>query len=177
MDKPYLNGTIKLDELALRKTFIYNLNKINPILTQLTLQLPHLAKASYYGDLQNAITELLAEVKVQVNRIEIIFKELRVIPDQKISLVLSYTLKSLLADKNDLTDNLSKDLYLVFHIQKLLSIKKSYYSVLKSIAGSLNNIDIKQCLQYNHDECEDNQVIFKLIAKEYMESSINHFLS
>ncbi|MGI4803138.1 MAG: DUF892 family protein [Janthinobacterium lividum] len=178
MEKPYLNGSIKLDELALKKAFIYNLNKIHPVLIQLTVLLPHLAEESCYGDLNNAITELSAEVEIHVNRINTIFQELKVIPNKEKNQVIIHTLHALLPEKEYCyLDNLSKDLHLVFHIQNILNTKRNYYSILKSIAGSLNNIDIKQYLQYSYDECEDNQLIFKLIAKEYMESNINTFLS
>lgn len=178
MEKPYLNNNTKLDEQALRKAFIYNLNKIHPVLLHLSTQLPCLADESCYGDLNNAITELSAEVKIHVIRINTIFEALSVTPNPKKTSVIIRTLKVLIPDRNDyLLDNLSKDLHLVFHIQKILNIERNYYSILKSIASSLNNIGIKQHLQYNYDECESNQTMFKLIAKEYMESSINHFLS
>lgn len=178
MEKPYLNGTIKLDESALQKAFVYNLNKINPVLLQLDEQLPCMAEESCYGDLQNAITELSTEVKNQINRVDTIFKKLRVIPNGKICTNMDFRLRALFPDKNNyLLDNLSKDLYLVFHIQEILSIKRNYYSILRSIAGSLNSIDINQYLQYSYDECEDNQNVFKMIAKEYMESSINTYLN
>ncbi|MGI4751540.1 MAG: DUF892 family protein [Janthinobacterium lividum] len=177
MEKPYLNGRTKLDELALQKAFIYNLNKIHPVLVHLTDQLPCLAEQSCYGDLQNAITELSEEIKVHVNRINTIFQELKEIPNTEKSIVITRILEVLLPDKKDhFLDNLSKDLHLVFHIQKILNLKRNYYFILKSIAGSLNNIDIKQYLQYSFNECESNQLMFKLIAKEYMESSINTFL-
>ncbi|RYY08080.1 MAG: DUF892 family protein [Sphingobacteriaceae bacterium] len=178
MEKPYLNNNTKLDEQALQKTFIYNLNKIHPVLLHLNNQLPCLADESCYGDLENAITELSVEVKIHVTRINTIFETLSVAPSTEKCSVMIRTLKVLLPDKKDFfLDNLSKDLHLVFHIQKILNIKRNYYSILKSIAGSLNNIDVKQYLQCNYDECEMNQNMFKLIAKEYMDSSINPFLS
>ncbi len=178
MEKPYLNNNTKLDEQALRKAFIYNLNKIHPILIHLNSHLPCLADESCYGDLENAITELCAEVKVQVTRLDTIFTALCATPLDQKNIVITRTLNNLLPDKNrPFSDNLLKDLNLVFHIQKILNIEIYYYCILKSIASSLNNISIKQYLQYNSDECESNQTMFKLIAKEYMDSSIDQFLS
>ncbi|RYE37036.1 MAG: DUF892 family protein [Sphingobacteriaceae bacterium] len=177
MEKPYLNNDIKLDEQALRKIFLYNLNKIYPVLLHLTYQLPCLADESCFGDLENALTELFMEVKLHVARINAIFDELKEVPKTEKSISVNKILEALLPDKGEYSfDNLSKDLHLVFHVQKILNIKRNYYSILKSIAGSLNNIDIKQHLQYNYDECESNQIMFKLIAKEYMDTSINTFL-
>ena len=177
MKKPYLDNHTKLDEPALQRAFIYNLNKIHPLLIKFKNQLSYLADESCYGDLENAIQELSAEVASHVARIDIIFNTLHKNPDMQHSISTQSILSVLVPDENSyLQDNLSKDLSLVFYIQKILSVKKFYYSTLKSIAGSLNNIDIKQYLQYSYDECESNQTMFKLIAKEYMESSINPFL-
>lgn len=178
IEKPFLCGNIKLDEAALQNAFIYNLNQIHPVLLHLIDHLPALANATCYGDLQNAIQELLSEVVIHLNRINTIFLQLKTVPENKKSLMLVRVLEVLLPDEEEqLPDNLSKDLFLVFHIQKILNVKKNYFYILKSIAGSLNNIDIKMYLQYCCDECEANQLTFKLIAKEYMESSINTFLS
>ncbi len=178
VEKPFLYGNIKLDEAALRTAFLYNLNKIHPILLHLVDHLPDLANETCYGDLQNAIQELLSEVVIHLNRINTIFLQLKAVPDSKKNLMLIRVLEVLLPDKDEqLLDHLSKDLFLVFHIQKILNIKRNYFYILKSISGSLNNIDIKKYLQYCYDECEDNLLMFRLIAKEYMESSINTFLS
>jgi hypothetical protein len=177
MEKPFLLGNLKLDEAALRKIFIYNLNKIYPILLHLENHLPELAGTTCYGDLQNAILELTSEVNIQATRIDDIFLQLKEVPVRKVSPATNCVLQVLVPDSGySYLDGLSKDLSLVFHLQKVLNIKKNYFYILKSIAGSFNNINIKQHLQYSCDECEDNQLIFKLIAKEYMESSINPFL-
>lgn len=178
IEKPFLYGNIKLDETALRSAFLYNLNKIHPVLQHLVEHLPGLANETCYGDLQNAIQELLSEVIIHLNRINTIFSQLKTVPDNKKSLAQTRILEILLPDREEyLSDHLSKDLFLVFHIQKVLNIKRNYFYILKSISSSLNNIDIKKYLQHCYDECEDNQLMFRLIAKEYMESSINTFLS
>ena len=177
MEKPFLSGNLKLNEDALKKIFLYNLNQIHPILLQLKNILPELAKATNFGDLQNVVDEFLLEVKSQTIRVDEIFKQLNEIPTER----YSYTTKQLLQTlehkhEYEQMDNLSKDLSLVFHLQKVVLIIKNYFHILKSIANSLNSLNIKQNLQYSYDECEDNQIMFTLLAKEYMESSINTFL-
>ena len=177
MEKLYLSGNIKVDEVSLKKIFIYKLNYIYLILDWLAENLPELAKAVAYGDLENAIEELTSEVKVQICRINEIFILLKEAPNKNNNPVTSELLQILTPDYTfETTDNLLRDLYFVFYLQKIIGIQKSYFYILKSISNTLNDINIKQYLQYSCDECDDNQIIFTLIAKEYMESTINTFL-
>ncbi len=175
MEKPFLSGNLKLDEASLKRIFIYNLNQVYPVLLHLADSLPILAKSIFYGDLHNAAEELLSEVKVQLDRVDAIFVHLKEVP--KNSNTPNDKIQFLTFDNEDeLLDGLSKDLALVFYLQKIIAVKKNYFHILKSIGNSLNDINIKQYLQYSCDECEENQMIFRLIAKEYMESTINKFL-
>jgi ferritin-like metal-binding protein YciE len=177
MEKPYLSGSIKLDELSLQKVFLYNLNQTHSILLHLAEHLPKLSAAIYYGDLQNAVEELSAEVKVQINRINDIYLLIKEVPVSNNRFNTSKLLPHLTPNyEYEPNDHLLKDLAFVFYLQGVVGIKINYFSILKSIANTLNNINIKQYLQYCFDECEDNQLILKLIAKEYMESTINVFL-
>ncbi len=177
MEKPFLSGNLKLDEASLRKIFIYNLNKIFPILLYLKNTLPSMAHYSFYGDLQNVIEELLSEVHVQIERVNDIFTELKEVPVEENDPV-NIKLLQILTCNNDYEpmDNLSKDLSLVFYLQRIIAIKTNYFYILKSISNSFNSINIKQHLQYSCDECKENKLLFRLIAKEYMETSINNFL-
>lgn len=177
MEKPYLSGNLKLDEDALRKIFICNLNQIYLILLCLTECLPVIAKAACYGDLENVINELLQEVKMQLFRINDIFIQLDLPPNEKCPSATNKIWQMLVHQyEYEQMDNLSKDLSIVFHLQKILTIKENYFQTLKSIANSLNSINIKQHLQYSCDECRFNKETITLVAKEYMESSINTFL-
>ncbi len=172
-----MSGNLKLDETSLRKIFLYNLNQIFFVLLHLADRLPLMAKETCYGDLQNVVEELLSEVLDHIYRLDNIFTELKEAPaarntcsDKKIAYFLTQD------DEDEQLDNLSKDLSLVFHLQKIMAVKCNYYFVLRSISNSFNNINIKQNLQYSCDECERNISMFRLIAKEYMETSINKFL-
>lgn len=178
MEKPFLSGNLKLDEASLKKIFIYNLNQIFPILLYLKHTLPLMEKYIFFGDLQNVIDELLSEVQVQVNRVNEIFIELKEVPYEENDKV-NIKLLQILAYNNESEpcDNLSKDLSLVFYLQRIIAIKTNYFYILKSISNSFNSINIKQHLQYSCDECKENKLLFRLIAKEYMETSINNFLN
>lgn len=177
MEKPFLPGNLKLDEASLKRIFLYNLNHIYPILLHLKESLPLLAKAACYGDLQNVIEELVSETKVQLGRVNDIFVQFKEIPVEKNQSDISNMLQALTPDQeHELFDELSKDLLLVFYLQKVIAIERNYFYILKSIATLLNSAMIKQYLQHSYDECEDNQTILRLIAKEYMDSTINTFL-
>lgn len=177
MDKPYLSANTKLDESALEKLLLDNLNNTYCFLLQFEQVLPDLAKDACFGDLENAIDELLTEVKLQISRLLEIFNQLGAKPNNE-----NNDIEQSLSNYNTIfldesKDNLLTDLSIVFFLKRILSIEKSYFSTLKLILGSLNDIHTKQSVQYCLDECEDNLIIFVLIAKEYMESNINNFLN
>jgi len=178
MEKPFLLNNLKLDEEALRKIFVFNLNQIHLILLYLTECLPLIAKATCYGDLENIINEeILSDVKVQLFRISDIFMQLNIVPNQNCPSKLNELLPNLnYKYEYEQMDSLSKDLSIVFYLQKLLSIKENHFQILKSIANSLNSINIKSYLQYNCDECKNNKEMLTLVAKDYIESNINTFL-
>jgi ferritin-like metal-binding protein YciE len=177
MEKPYLTSNLKIDEDALKKTFICKLNELYLILLSLTQCLPLIAKATNFGDLENVIEQLLSEVKIQIFRIDQIFVLFNIIPNDNNFLSVSKILQ-LLPHKYEYgqMDNLSKDLSIVFHLQKILAIQHNYFHILKSIANSLNNISIKQYLQYSCDECKDSKEMLDNVAKDYIESHIDGFL-
>lgn len=177
MEKPYLSGNLKLDESSLKTIFLHNLNQTYSVLLHIADQLPKLTKVVYYGDLHNVVEELLLEVKVQINRLNEVFFHLKETPAEKNNFDNTQELKFLTPEYNyEPTNNLLRDLSFVLYLQRIVGVKINCFSILKSIAHSLNNINIKQCLLYNFDECTENQLMLRLIAKEYMESNINNFL-
>ncbi|RYY07435.1 MAG: hypothetical protein EOP43_03280 [Sphingobacteriaceae bacterium] len=177
MEKPYLSGNLKLDESSLRKIFSYNLNQTYSILLHIEDQLPKLAKVVYYGDLHNVVEELLSDVKIQINRLDEIFFHLKEVPTEKNNPNFSEKFQFITPEyEYEPVDNLLRDLSYVLYLQKIIGIKTNCFFILKSIAHPLNNINVKQCLLYNFDNCKDNQLMIRLVAKEYMESNINNFL-
>lgn len=177
MEKPYLSGNLKLDEPSLKKIFSSNLNQTYSVLLHIAEQLPELAKVVYYGDLHNVVEELLSEVKVQIDRLNEVFFYLKEVPAEKTNFDATKELQFLTPEYGyEPADNLLGDLSHVLYLQKIIGIKISYFYILKSIAHPLNNTNIKQCLLHSFNECLENQLMVRLVAKEYMESNINNFL-
>jgi hypothetical protein len=177
MEKPFLCGNLKLNEQSLKQVFLFNLNQIYSVLKDLTHSLPVLADQTCYGDLQNVIEELLSEVYQQLGYVEVIYWQLNEVPTENDGFrpkAIS-EINICPVDEGD-QQSLSSDLSLVFHLQQVLVVKNYYFQMLKSISNSLNDVIIKENIQYCYDQCADNQTVFKLIAKEYMESRINAFL-
>ncbi|MGI4020450.1 MAG: DUF892 family protein [Janthinobacterium lividum] len=177
MEKPYLSGNLKLDESSLKKIFLHNLNQTYSVLLHIADHLPKLAKVVYYGDLQNVVEELLSEVKVQINRLNEVFFHLKEVPAEKDNFHATKEFQFLTPEyEYEPADNLLKDLSFVLYLQRVIGIKVNCFYILKSIAHPLNNTNIKQSLMYSFDECSENLLMVRLIAKEYMESNINNFL-
>ncbi|MEX8547154.1 MAG: DUF892 family protein [Mucilaginibacter sp.] len=177
MEKPFLCGNLQLNENSLNKVFLFNLNQIYSILQSLTQSLPVLADKTCFGDLHFVVEELLSEVFEQIGHIETVFLQLKEVPAKIGSPTANDILKLAIGYHEDENQHkLSNDLALVFHLQQILVVKCHYFQLLKSIANSLNDITVKENIQYCFDQCAENQTLFKLIAKEYMESRVNVFL-
>lgn len=177
MEKPFLLNNYKLDEASLKKVFLHNLNELYPILLNLSAVLPQFALATCFGDLQNVIEELLFELEIQIDRVDEVFLSLKEVPLCCKNLSENYVLQNPIPDlENDLMTDLTKDLLLIFAIQKNIAVKTNYFNILKSIANSLNDINIKENIQHCYNECEENTLLFKLIAKEYSENNINSYI-
>lgn len=177
MEKPFLCGNLQLNETSLNRIFLANLNQIYFILQSLTQSLPVLAAETCYGDLHFVVEELLSEVHEQIGCVEIIFLQLKEAPAKKSGTPVNIGLQAITQNQEDENQhNLSNDLALVFQLQQTLVVKNHYFHLLKSISNSLNNIIIKENIQYCFDQCAENQVIFQLVAKEYIESRVNIFL-
>lgn len=177
MEKPYLLNNYKLDEFALKKVFLHNLNELYPVLLHLAESLPNLAQATCFGDLQNIIEQLSMEVNNQIIITYDIYTQLKEIPADPQNFADECIIQAKIpVFADELMDNLSKDLLIIFFLQKIIAVKRSYFYILKSIANCLHSTNIKEYLQYCFNECEDNIKLFQLVAKEYAESNINNFL-
>lgn len=71
-------------------------------------------------------------------------------------------------DENQ-TEPILNDLDLMLYVQLLEHVNITSYRMLIMIAKILKYDDIKQLLKENYDESQDNDKLFTLIAKEYIE--------
>src|SRR5476651_1494526 len=68
------SGDLKLNDAALDKIFIKQLDNIYCIKKHLLIVLPKLAEKASFPDLRGAIVENIDQVKVQILRMDVIYK-------------------------------------------------------------------------------------------------------
>ena len=159
------------DAVFLKQTFLHHLNRIYNAKCLLREHTPRLVGLASFTDLQSAVKEFGGDVKKQLERMETIYKLIGETPSPQIC----NPIKSIIKDEFYLEEGqnipLLNDLDLVLYLQLLEHINITSYRMLIMIAKILKYNEIKQLLTENFDESEDNDLLFTLIAKEYLKAN------
>ncbi|QKJ29736.1 DUF892 family protein [Mucilaginibacter mali] len=163
------NGDLKLDEAALRKLFLRQLDNVYCIKKHLVKILPSLADKASFPDLKNAILENADQIKLQLLRMDVIYKIYNATyKDQKCIGVKTLSLEAYVASRIEKQLPVERDLALLIHLQITESVEMAYFNVLKNIAASLNNNEVETLLQQNFETAVSSMKLYELIAKEYI---------
>jgi len=163
------NGDLKLNEAALTKLFIKQLDNIYCIKKHLLLVLPKLAEKASFTDLKDAILENTDQVKVQILRMDVIYKMYGAsYKDHNCTGVKTLSLEAYIAAKVEEQTPVERDLALLIHLQITESVEMAYFSVLKNIAAHLNNKEVEVLLDQNFDTATNSKKLYELIAREYI---------
>lgn len=163
------NGDLKLDGALLNKLFLKQLDNIYCIKKHLLNVLPALADKASFPDLKNAILENTDQIKLQILRMDVIYK----IYQQKYSNkncigVKTLSLEAYIATKVDDQSAVERDLSLLIHLQIIESVEMAYFNVLKNISSALNNKEVETLLNQNFETATNSKKLYELIAKEYI---------
>jgi len=157
-----------LDEDFLKKIFTHHLNRIYNGKCFLKKNLGHLISLASFKGLQLAMEEFAEDVNSQIVRMEEIYK---MIKEKPVDLECN-PITSIIRDEFCLDDTqtmpILNDLDLVLYVQLLEHVNITSYRMLIMIAKLLKYNDVKQLLTENYDESTDNDKLFLLIAKEYI---------
>jgi len=119
---------------------------------QLLKALPKMAKAAANPQLAKAFTDHLAETKVQVERLEKIFKKLEVSPSAKTCKVMEALLVEGSAAITDDADPTIKDAALIAAAQRVEHHEMAGYGCVRTFARLLGYEDAAGLLQKTLDE-------------------------
>jgi ferritin-like metal-binding protein YciE len=163
------NGHLKMDEASLKKVFIMQLSNIYCVRSYLIANLPIMAESASFVDLKNAILENVDEMKIQLLRIQKIYK----IIGEEYSLqqcfgVRFLTIEAYVAIKADGMTKLEADLAMLCYLNAIESLDISCYKALCDIAESLPQDDMRTLLKQNLDMAKDSKELYELISKEYL---------
>jgi ferritin-like metal-binding protein YciE len=151
------------------KVFVHNLNRIYFAKTYLDKKMPNLIEMASFKGLELGMNEFWEDVKKQISRMNKIYKLINEIPSDKNCNPLKAIIKDefCLDQKHEIA--ILNDMDLIMYMQMLEHINIACYGLLKVIASQLKYQEIEQLLKECFDECVDNDQLFVLIAKEYVQ--------
>jgi ferritin-like metal-binding protein YciE len=163
------NGHLKLEEASLRKVFLMQLGNIFSVKTYLIANLPLMAESASFQDLRHAILETIADIQVQLLRMDVIYKIIgeQYKPQQCMG-IRALTTEIFVAAKTPDLSHLERDLLLLYHLNNLESIEISSFTFLKEMALSMPLEDLTILLHQNIDMAKDNKELFEMITQEYI---------
>lgn len=163
------NGHLKLDGAAVKKMFIMQLSNIYCIKSYLVENLPAMSVTASFSDLKIAIMESVAEIKLQVLRMDEIFRIIgEVYHPHKCFGIRALTIQAYITSKAPGMTGLETDFTLLVHLRELESIEVLCYTILLGLAGKLPEKGLSGLLKQNLDMAKDSKELYELITREYL---------
>ena len=164
-----LNGQLKVDERALIKIFIKQLDNIYCVKKHLLRVLPNLSAKASFNDLKEAIIANIDMIKMQMLRMDVIYKMFGATYDAENCIgIKTFSLTALEDATQDSEEPLENDLALLVHLQLVESVEIAYFDVLKNISVALSNTEVETLLSQNADTATSTKKLYELIANEYL---------
>lgn len=158
-----------LDDHYLKKVFVHHLSRIYNGKIFLHKNLSHLSSLASFKGLKMAMEEFSEDVLKQIVRMKLIYSAIgETAVDTGCNPITNIVKDEFCLDENQ-TEPILNDLDLMLYVQLLEHVNITSYRMLIMIAKILKYDDIKQLLKENYDESQDNDKLFTLIAKEYIE--------
>jgi ferritin-like metal-binding protein YciE len=170
-NKAHSPKSIKLGPEKLKTFFVKHLNRIYYAKAHLVAKLPLLLDEVYFKDLQQAITETVADVEKQMARMELIYELL----DSEISKGSIHGLTGLVDDAFEAIREQDgeaelRDMSIIFYLQNIESVEMASFQVLEMAAVKIKNKQIKHLLKENYDEAKADRTLLLLIGAKYVSS-------
>ena len=163
------NGHQKMDAESLKKVFLMQLSNIYSIKTYLVANLPVMANAASFKDLKLAIMENIADISLQLLRMDVIYKLIGEQYSHRQCLgVRALTMEAYVASKSPGMTKLETDLYMLYHLNMLHGLEISCFTSLHDISLSIIPNELTILLKQNLDIAKDNKELCDMITKEYI---------
>ena len=157
-----------LDSEVLKHVFVHNLNRIYFGKCYLDKNLEHLISIASFDALKLAIEEFWEDIKKQIERMNAIYELMAETPSDK----NCNPIRSIIKDNFCLDEHqefpILTDMDLISYLKLLEHINITACEMLKIIAKKLKMDDVNQLLTECFDESIDNDHLFMLISKEYI---------
>jgi ferritin-like metal-binding protein YciE len=153
---------------VLKHVFVHNLNRIYFGKCYLDQHLGHLTTVASFDALKLAIEEFWGDIKKQIERMEAIYELIGEKPSDKNCNPIRSIIKDNFCLGEDQESPILTDVNLISCLQLLEHINIIACNMLKIIAKKLNMNEGTQLLTECFDESIDNDHLFTLIFKEYI---------
>jgi ferritin-like metal-binding protein YciE len=158
----------KLGNDQLRQTFVHNLNRMYFGKLLLSQKMDTLIETASFKKLKLALTEMSQDVINQINRMSDIYGLINEKPANE----KNNPIKAIVKDEFCLTTTdempVINDMDIILYVQILEHINITAYRLMKMTAPILNNKQVDQLLTECFDESVDDDQLFLLITKEYI---------
>jgi ferritin-like metal-binding protein YciE len=162
----------KLSPEQFKKLFIHQLNRINCAKGYLIKNLPALKIIASFQMLKLAIQEDLDDVKKQLLRVQDIYELLDAkASDEGCEVLIAVIEQAYKLSENEGKTSIITDMDIILYLQLIEHIEMTTYRMLKMIATYLGNKQIEQMILECFHETEDNDLLYELIAEEYLGNS------
>jgi ferritin-like metal-binding protein YciE len=161
-------STEKLNNDQLCQTFVHNLNRMYFGKLFLSQKMDELIKIASFKALKLALTEMYQDVVNQINRMSEIYGLINERPTNE----TNNPLKAIVKDEFclNITGDMPmiNDMDIILYVQILEHINITAYRLMKMTAPTLNNKKVEQLLTECFDESVEDDQLFVLITKEYI---------
>jgi len=130
--------------------------------------LPLLAEQASFSDLRKAILENTDQIKMQILRMDVIYKACKNKYTNKNCKAVKTLVLEAYADTKANQLSIERDLSLLIHLQIIESVEITYFNVLKNLSIALNNSEIETMLSQNFVTSTNTKKLYELIAREYI---------
>lgn len=161
-------ATEKLNNDQLRQTFVHNLNRMYFGKLYLSQKMDALIEIASLKTLKLALTEMYQDVINQINRMSEIYGLINERPANE----KNNPIKAIVKDEFCLNTTgdmpVLNDMDIILYVQILEHINITAYRLMKMTAPILNNKAVEQLLTECFDESVEDDHLFVLITKEYI---------
>lgn len=158
-----------LDPGELKQFFISHLNRIYCAKNELAHKLPIIAGNTNSPEIQQAISQTIDSVTLQIGRLQEIYAMLDTFytPESCIGL-LGFLDEAFQSIGPPLDRPSLRDLSILFYMQNIESIEMASFDVMMRVADKLNESRVAQLLRECYDEARQDKSLFNLIAGQYI---------
>ncbi len=162
-------NTEKLNADQLRETFVHNLNRMYFGKLLLSQKMDELIKTASSKALKLALTEMYQDVINQINRMSDMYGLINERPTNENNNPLKAIIKDEFCLGTSGESAIINDMDIILYVQILEHINITAYRLMKLTASALNNKKVEELLMECFDESVEDDQLFVLISKEYID--------